>query len=367
MRFNNLKENEKKKVIEKGFETNIEYLKNNNVRSNNLQIMKFIAAVLVIFSHSFPICTGEMNGEILYQLTQKQMSFGGLAVSIFFFCSGYFVTRSAMKQKNALEFFKVRCKRIFPQLWIVVICTIIIGSVISSLSFWEYYKDYYTWLYLLNGVLIPIHNLPGVLNNAIYLPTVNGALWTLSVEFFCYIICYIFCKFKQNFYKAAYFIIIICGFGLSYVLPQLLQVVRPVLLFLVGMIYFINKEKILDSGKYLIIMIILSVVLFTTKLNLEIMLICFPHFCHKIWFSKMQINDEIAKLGNLSYGMYLTAFPIQQILANSSFNIVNPFVNTIVTLLISITFAYVLNFFIDRKIYLKKQTNYLKINCNRKK
>ena len=50
-------------------------------------------------------------------------------------------------------------------------------------------KDYVQEIprYLYNIILYPIFNMPGVFTNNPYPVTINGSLWTLPVEVFCYL------------------------------------------------------------------------------------------------------------------------------------------------------------------------------------
>ena len=45
-------------------------------RNNNLNLIRFIAAILVIYSHSYPIGTGTDAGEPLMRVSGGQIGFG---------------------------------------------------------------------------------------------------------------------------------------------------------------------------------------------------------------------------------------------------------------------------------------------------
>lgn len=53
-------------------------------KSNNLQLLKFLAAVFVVASHSFALAAGSSENEWFMKLTDGAMSLGGAAVSVFF-------------------------------------------------------------------------------------------------------------------------------------------------------------------------------------------------------------------------------------------------------------------------------------------
>lgn len=167
-------------------------------KSTNLHFSRFIAAVLVIFSHSFVITQGKITSEWLYIITKGQLDFGALAVAVFFLGGGYLSAGVMNKYSSLKRYLTTRLVRILPALIFVVICCVLAGSIISSYSFSEYFENAETYRYLLNGFMILQHNLPGVFEEAVYTSTVNGSLWTLPVEFLCNIMCYL--MFRLGFF-----------------------------------------------------------------------------------------------------------------------------------------------------------------------
>lgn len=89
-----------------------------------------------------------------------------------------------------------------------------------------YYLNKETYIYLANLVLIPIHNLPGVFTDN-PITTFNGALWTMPVEFVCYILLMLI---AQLLLQNAEFVI---------------SVIRPVGMFFAGTLCCDYQEKIM--------------------------------------------------------------------------------------------------------------------------
>ena len=57
-------------------------------RRNNFDFLRFVAAILVIFGHSYAIATGTLSNEPLWRFSQQQFHSGILAVRIFFIIRG---------------------------------------------------------------------------------------------------------------------------------------------------------------------------------------------------------------------------------------------------------------------------------------
>lgn len=79
-------------------------------RNSNFDFLRLFFASLVIVSHSFPLTGKE---EILDLITNKQESFGSLAVSCFFILSGYFIFISLKNSKTIENYLWKRFLRLF--------------------------------------------------------------------------------------------------------------------------------------------------------------------------------------------------------------------------------------------------------------
>lgn len=163
-------------------------------RNNNLNLIRFIAALMVILGHSYVATTAGKEHEFMCIITQNQLDFGGLAVSIFFVYGGFLICKSMHRLENAKYYFKARIIRIFPPLiFVTFVMAFIVGPIVTELSIDSYFTSVGTYKYLLNSFMILVHDLPGVFLENMQ-TAVNGPLWTLPVEFLCYIACYIMYK-----------------------------------------------------------------------------------------------------------------------------------------------------------------------------
>src|SRR5487761_1170379 len=100
-------------------------------RDNNFNLLRFLAAFAVLISHSFSLATGVSDAEPLraaYGLT-----WGDIAVDVFFVTSGFLVTASLLKRRSATAFVWARVLRIFPALWLMLFLTVFgMGLALTS-------------------------------------------------------------------------------------------------------------------------------------------------------------------------------------------------------------------------------------------
>lgn len=237
------------------------------MRSNNLSFLKFIASLLVIYSHSYAVSVLNTQGDIFYRLGGSKLSLGAFAVGVFFFFSGFYICRSVEKAKNANRFFSARIRRIFPALIFVILLTVfVLGPIVTSLNIVEYLTNKKTYLYLLNIVLIPVHKLPGVFESNVYNLAVNGSLWTLPFEFLCYFGTFIIYKMKclnAKFLNKLFIPVLIIFLLTNYFQIPIFNYFkghyRAVYMYYFGMLFYVNRNNIMLDKKIYIISSLLFV------------------------------------------------------------------------------------------------------------
>ena len=289
-------------------------------RHNNLNLIRFIAALAVIFSHSFSVTQGANSpATFLDQLTADRLSFGGLAVGIFFLYSGFLIAKSCERHASFSEFFRKRVLRIFPELLVCVIaCVIIAGFCLSSLGAVQFFTNLLTYKYLLNACLIPVHSLPGVFETNPYPAVVNAALWTLPVEFVCYVFCYALYRLTAFDPKRMLVFSLIPSAALAaYIVVGhnfMLSAMRAVLEFYIGVLLWSLKGSIKLNIYAASFAGLLFIGLCVTGYDLAAMLIAFPYLC--LWFGwgTRHIYDSFSAKQDYSYGIFLWGFPVQQTL-----------------------------------------------------
>jgi peptidoglycan/LPS O-acetylase OafA/YrhL len=169
-----------------------------NGHRNSLGLVRLILASAVIFHHSFPLA-GLPDPFLLH--TRGQGSIGSLAVAGFFVISGYLITKSGMNT-DVMQFFWHRVLRIFPAYWTVLVVTAFaVGPALWAMlgrGVGSYFREdgngpvhYITANWNLSIGTWGIHDLLATTTpygRATHASVFNGAIWTLSDEWICYLI-----------------------------------------------------------------------------------------------------------------------------------------------------------------------------------
>lgn len=326
-------------------------------RNNNLDMIRFFAAVLVILCHSYPISMGENHMDILGEISNGQIHFGNLAVCSFFVYGGFLIAKSAERLQTAGAYFKARILRIFPCLAVVTfVLALVTGPCLTTLSVGEYFTHKGTYQYLLNSVMVLIHDLPGVFEGNIYGETVNGPLWTLPVEFLCYIMCFL--ALKMGFLSEKRMKWSIPLFAAGYLAVKLFlrgnellaSALRPIGMFYAGMLYYVYRDKI-KLRWHPAVFSLAALVVFTYMGVLDSTVFVFlPYPLFYLGYGTRRKFNEFAKHGEVSYGIYLCGWPIQQVICMQFGGAMDAWVNFLLTLPFAVLCGYLLNKLVEKPI-----------------
>ncbi|HIF9541977.1 TPA: acyltransferase family protein [Photobacterium damselae] len=130
----------------------------------NIQILRAVAAILVVIYHSSSML--KVNNDVLINIFQL----GKVGVDVFFVISGYIILMSMDRKKyEPFCFLLKRLLRIYPIYWFFLLIYILMMSVNDNLSL--------TWI-LSSTLLIPIETFSPIISQA----------WTLQFEVYFYLI-----------------------------------------------------------------------------------------------------------------------------------------------------------------------------------
>ncbi|UEG49014.1 acyltransferase [Ferruginibacter lapsinanis] len=333
--------------------------------NNNFNFLRLLGAILVIFSHSFYVA-GEVYNEPVNAITNGQFEASAFGLSIFFFISGLLVTKSALDSRNVIVFLRKRIYRIYPALVaLVLISVFIIGPIFTQLSVFDYFANSDTWkyLYTMTGFRIRM-NLPGVFTDNFYnTHSFNASLWSIEVELFLYLSLALFLflgmlKRKKLFAYIAALVMIICILLLAFkpnTDGNLHRHLNLICIFYLGCfvaVVKLNQQQVLlilfsSAAAYMLFRLINlpnfdPSFLLLPLLSLPVYLFGFSNLI-KLWIKK-----------DLSYGLYIFAFPVQQMLFKISSFPISAYGLFYLTLLITTGLAMASWAYIEKPFILMK-------------
>jgi peptidoglycan/LPS O-acetylase OafA/YrhL len=294
---------------------------------NNVHLFRIVLAILVILSHSYPLVEGNEVNEP-FQRIAGHLTLGRIAVDCFFLLSGFLITASWERNPSVRDFFARRVSRIYPGFFAVTFlsCFVLVPAVkgIDSVTYDGFLSALWDSIWLRST---PSYGIFDENPNR----SLNGSLWSIPYEFSCYCITVFLGLFGLLSKRWSTYILLMCLVS-SLVLhcfpfeitndPRITKFVgKPIVwarllpLYLTGVWGWIHRDRLRVTT---IGLIGTCVLLAIGSQNSVFWVILFPSaggyliFC--LIFRPRLRFYRLESLGDFSYGTYLYAFPIQQLI-----------------------------------------------------
>lgn len=292
-------------------------------RDNNFDALRLFAAGMVIYGHGWILSTPAGPGF-------WGVPFARVGLDIFFSISGYMITRSWQRTPNLPRFLAKRALRIFPGLIACVVASAyVLGARLTNLPLRAYLADAQTLDYLRNIQLEQRLNLPGVFEGMRLGGAVNGSLWSLFPEVLCYLTVPLLGLLALRprlwtlgvgavaagaagmwmFYGYEGESFVFYGTDVKYMLVQ-------VPFFFLGGLYGLLGDRIENfyRADFALLGYTLNwmVASWFSWWNMPVEWVTLPYMVLCFGRTAMPVVRRAGRFGDLSYGMYLYAFPVQQ-------------------------------------------------------
>ncbi|MEO9015756.1 MAG: acyltransferase [Terrimesophilobacter sp.] len=285
-------------------------------RNNNFDALRIAAAAAVVLGHATELRGHADEMPVVFGIPVTQ-----LAVAVFFVISGYLIGGSWERRPHLPRYLTNRVLRIIPGLLLVVVVSaFVLGPLVSSLAVGEYFTDGGTYSYLRNAVLIPNYVLPGVFSGNPYPGAVNGSLWTLPAEFACYLVVPVIGSLPKRLRVPAW-----AGFALACVAITLfmhldffgarVESASLMWVFFAGgaLVRLGLAKRRLRAGVAVAVAVVwIVVVSVRPQWGLYAAWIALPYCLLAFGIRSTPVLRHASRYGDLSYGLYVWAFPVQQ-------------------------------------------------------
>jgi peptidoglycan/LPS O-acetylase OafA/YrhL len=288
--------------------------------ANNFDSVRLAAALAVLVSHQYALHAQPEPLVFHYQ------TLGGYAVMVFFAISGYLITSSWSHDPNIWCFSARRLLRIWPGLiCTVLLCGLVLGPLVTDVSVGSYLSDPTTHRFFGTLLFHVSPFLPGVFPHSplAYIP--NGVLWTIPIELRCYGYLAILGLIGVLRYR---WIMLALLLGLSFwyygvhdaeavferTHQHLFEVEYATFFFSGSCLYLFRdfwqgrKRKLIG----LAVAAALSCIAFGAGHQLIAAFLLTPYLVIVFGSSSLPVFHRFGRFGDMSYGVYIYAFPVQQ-------------------------------------------------------
>lgn len=291
-------------------------------RENNLDIVRLLLASAVIFTHAFYL-TGQLGGEPVLRFTEGRVTLGMLAVDAFFVISGYRITNSWLRGRGLADYAIKRAARIYPGYIAAILLSVLVVAPLGGAQLAEFLRDRDTWRWAVRPLLFRFaYPVEGVFEGTVSAGELNGSLWTIRFEIFCYILVAmagVARVLKSKWWVLGAFLasLLFYRFHTGPIMvpyfDRLNQLPRFVTYFLAGATLYSWRQRVPHSLPLFILC--LGVLVLSRGRGLAILWPVLLSYC--LMSAGLAPRTRLATLlagADISYGVYLYGWPIQQLL-----------------------------------------------------
>lgn len=348
-------------------------------KNNSFTILSVVMSIMIIYYHCYPLFFGitSKKSDIFTEL--MGISLGEVIVGAFFVISGFMIITSLNNSKNIAEYLKKRFIKIFPPLiFCLLICALVIAPILSDIPKWDFIKSTKLYSrYIFDNIFLwknTQYGIADVFINNPYPAAINGSIWTIKHQFFMYILIiainFAILKKNKEYYKYFCFIILVItmvsftgrydlffknlskNFNDIGIFVEGSQLLKLICYFCMGVFFNIYSDRIIIKNKYASFSLLLLILCRKTIVIRCLCLLIIPYITIYLGTLKSKI-----KLTDISYQIYIWAFPIQQMIMYYLGGKINLYVYIALSISMTCAVAYV-TYYITEWSFKKLKTNY---------
>ena len=317
-------------------------------RQNALNAWRLILASGVILQHSWPLTGRELATPFTGLLTQ-------VWVDAFFVVSGFLITGSWMNNPRLREYAAARLLRIFPGLWVCLLIVAFVAAPIGAALSGGSLRLSSQIAYVLNNGLLNIFytGIDGTPQGVPWPGVWDGPIWTLIFELLCYIavaVLGVVGLLRRRWTIPIVFAVSVAGSAVvGYPVMQVETVPQMVLRFAVvfsaGALIYQFRDRI--PARWWVVLVCVGLVIALGLLPNYRVFAALPLAYAVIVSGALMKRPQLRN--DLSYGMYIYAWPVQQLLAAAGLVWLDPRLFFLVATLCTVPLAAFSWFVVERQ------------------
>lgn len=277
---------------------------------NSLNFIRLLLAATVIIWHAFPLTGHDIGFAPLRQFMAN------VPVDGFFALSGFLIVGSWVRRPHVGRYLQARILRIMPAFWV---CLLVTAFLLAPATVgWAISGSNVSYVFDNAFLLMRQSSIEGTLQDIPFDGTWNGSMWTLAWEFACYLAVLTVGVIGILKWRHSIAMMFAGALAVAVAVPVLeidnnyvVLASRFALMFLAGMVVWRYQASI-PIGRAVIGVALVAVVVSLLLPNYRVLAalpLAYLLLVAGAVFRRPRLRNDI------SYGVYVYAFPVQQMLA----------------------------------------------------
>lgn len=308
-------------------------------RDNNFGVVRLMFAIFVIIGHAPEMVDGNLSRELLHRVFGT-LPLSAIGVDGFFIVSGYLITKSYLSPTSTVKrYLSSRVLRIYPAYIVAYLISFYIfgplsgGDISGGLGWQGWLRQAMSMAFLLEP------HVPGAFER-LPMPFLNGPMWSLAQEFRCYVAVLLLGSAAAFRHRTLFAVGVMVG--VLVLLHPPIAFARMAAIFFCGSAFYVFRDRIPYRGSVCIVAAIGWSLGMLFPLLAEPATVTFGAYV-LFWFIfnvRAPFLQRVGRRTDISYGLYLYAWPIASLLIIHDRNI-SPWILTAVTLVAAATAGFI--------------------------
>ncbi len=307
-------------------------------RRNNFNFMRVIFAVWALYSHCFALVANGYQYFDVTNFTRGQTFLGHIAVEGFFIISGFLITMSWFRCRGPGDFLRRRALRIYPGYIAACLFCILLIAPLGSASARGYFAALSVPSLIRQLATLDKLTLPPHFMDSPFPGQINGSLWTIRIEFECYLLLPLLMWLGVLRRRGAALALTVCVVVLNALIESPLRNhlgrlasesvvshVELMVFFLTGMTAYLYRDRFLTGrAPVFVSLAILTATALGGGFNI-VMPVFGTYLLLAAAFSPRIPLHRFGERVDLSYGIYLYGWPVKRIFTHFLGTGINPY------------------------------------------
>ena len=289
---------------------------------NSFQLIRLLLAVAVLYRHSFDLLASG-HADVVLDLIPPRTHLGRIALCFFMVVSGFLVAHSWIESHGWRDFLRRRILRVYPGFVVACVCSAFVAAPLGSPDPAAYLASVdvvgdVVGARQLDKLSVP----PSFLSNP-YPGPINGSLWSIKIEFECYLGLMALALvgiFRRRALMLAIFAAMLVAHALQPYLPpngldRFANHLQLATFFMSGVVAYLYRDRI--GRTYGLLEVAALTMVATAILEVgfvELLPLTGTYLLIYLAYEPHLVRFQVGRRVDLSYGIYLYAWPVQQLL-----------------------------------------------------
>lgn len=301
---------------------------------NNFLLIRLLLAIVVLYRHSFDLLAAPPEAAILLDVIPPNTHMGRIALCLFMVVSGFLVAHSWFQSAGWRDFLRRRVLRIYPAFLVASVFSAFVAAPIGSRAVIDYLESLDLLRFVGNALTLGKLEIPPSFLNNPYPGQVNGSLWSIRIEFECYlglVVLGLLGWLRQRAVPLAIFLAMLSAHAAQGYIPSSLDRyahhLQLATFFMAGTVLYLYRDRIPRTYRWVEVAGLVTLATAVLEIGFVELLpltgtYLLLYLAYEPWLERIRPPTHL----DLSYGIYLYAWPVQQLLVQSAGANPNPWI-----------------------------------------